>query len=197
MSKQPAAKMKIAPSAGPLKAYFDRVNNIEDDRQAVADAAKDLTAEINSAGLNAKAIKRMVKKSRVKTDEQLEADIELYTALLGEPGATYRSVAEQTKVPRSTLHRLVPKSDRGTEPAHDTETGEITEGGAPNPARDGGAPSKTSEAGTVVATNSEVGIQTATKAEPVPPPEDDLEIPSFLKRSKDGSPAVAAPRPTN
>lgn len=131
MSKTKAAKIKTAPNADALKAYFDRVNRIEDDAEAVREAARDLTTEIKSAGYNAKAIKRMVKESRRKTDEQLEADLDLYRSLLAMPGATYRSVAEQTKVPRSTLHRLVPKDARGTD--HDPETGEITETAASDP----------------------------------------------------------------
>lgn len=127
MSKTKAAKLKIAPSAGPLKAYFDRVSRLEDEREAVAADAKELTQEIKSAGYNAKAIKRMVKESRRKTDDQLEADLELYRALLSMPGATYRSVAEQTKIPRSTLHRLVPNERRGTKLAHVT-TGHDSKG---------------------------------------------------------------------
>jgi len=123
MSKTKAAKIKTAPNAGALKAYFDRVNRIEDDAEAVREAARDLTTEIKSAGYNAKALKRMVKESRRKSDAQLEADLELYRSLLAMPGATYRSVADKVNVPRSTLHRLVPRSDRGTD--HDPETGEL------------------------------------------------------------------------
>lgn len=115
------AKPKAAPVMGELKSFYDRVSRMEDDREALSADTKELTKEINGAGYNAKAIKRMVKESRKKTDEQLEADLELYRSVLAMPGATYRSAAEQLKVPRSTLHRLVPKRANGTEPPHDSD----------------------------------------------------------------------------
>lgn len=116
-------KVKAAPVMGELKSFYDRVSRLEDDREALSADTKELTKEIKGAGYNAKAIKRLVKESRKKTDEQLEADLELYRSVLSMPGATLRSAAKYLGVPKSTLHRLVPRKSNGTSatPAHDSD----------------------------------------------------------------------------
>ena len=112
-----------------LKSFADRLDRLEDERQAIVSDAKDIYTEVKSAGYNPKALRKVLADRRRKTDEALQTDIELYRSYLGEPGSTYRSVADRLGVSKSKLQRLVPRRERGTagQPAHDADTGEIIE----------------------------------------------------------------------
>jgi uncharacterized protein (UPF0335 family) len=119
-----------------LKSFVDRIERVEGERKDLAGDVRDIYVEAKGNGYNPKALRKIIAQRRQKTDEQLEAEIEAYRAALGMPGATYRSVAEEFGVKKSTLHRLVPNSSRGTrpmvdgdigewQPDHDAETGEL------------------------------------------------------------------------
>ena len=102
---------------------------------------KGIYEQVKSAGFNPKALRRVLADRRRKPDAALQADIDLYRAALGEPGSTYRSVADRLGVSKSKLQRLVPRKNGGTAghakvevisppeaevlPAHDASTGEI------------------------------------------------------------------------
>lgn len=122
--------------AAEIKSYVDRIERVEGERKDLAGDVKGIYVEAKGRGYNPKALRKVIAQRRQKTDEEMEADIERYRCALGMPGATYRSVAEELGVTKSTLHRLVPNTSRGTRPmvdadlgewlpAHDVETGEL------------------------------------------------------------------------
>jgi uncharacterized protein (UPF0335 family) len=98
-----------------IQAYAERIIRLLDERDGYTSDVKDVYAEVKSAGFNPKALRKVVAEIRKGTDEAFEAELESYRAALREPGATYRSVAEQTGISKSTLHRLVPKNTNGTD----------------------------------------------------------------------------------
>lgn len=117
MAKQTVKQRKAQPApvdAGDLKRFADRLDSLEEERVGIVGDIKDVFTEVKSKGYNAKALRKVLADRRKKTDEELEADMEMYRAALAEPGATYRSVAERHGIPKTNLHRLVPKSSRGT-----------------------------------------------------------------------------------
>jgi uncharacterized protein (UPF0335 family) len=216
-----------------VASYAERIERLLDERATIDADIKDIYTEVKSADLKPKVLRKAIANKRRKTDAQFEAEVEEYAALLlALPGATYRGVAEQTGIPKSTLQRRVPRKANGTTTPHDPETGEVhgaehstaeagraddsgdqghhpaigvvgaadgidhasgekatqavpdrgaevgvpavrvplsngptVEQGAPNSLRDGGAPVETSTVGPAVTT-----------------PDDDLAIPSFLRR---------------
>ena len=97
-----------------LSDFAARLDRIEEERQAALADAREVYKEAKGEGYNVTALRRVLAARRKPTPADLQADIDLYTSLLGEPGATYRSVAEKVGVPRSTLHRLVPHATSGT-----------------------------------------------------------------------------------
>jgi uncharacterized protein (UPF0335 family) len=124
------------PGSERLESFADRIDRLEEERKAIGADVKDVYTEVDKAGYNTKALRKVLAERRKKTDAELEAEIDRYRVALGMPGATYRSVAEDLGVPKSTLHRLVPVASRGTRPmvdadlgewlpSHDLETGEL------------------------------------------------------------------------
>lgn len=123
-----------------LKSFAERIDRLEEEKKAISGDVKDVYTEVKSAGYNAKALRKVLADRRRKSDDELAADMELYRAALGVPGATYRAVAEQLGVTKSKLQRLVPRNQNGTD--HDPATGEvIEEGSAPVAASEKEVPS--------------------------------------------------------
>jgi uncharacterized protein (UPF0335 family) len=111
-----------------VASYAERIERLLDERATIDADIKDIYQEVKSADLKPKVLRRAIANKRRKVDKQFEEDVEEYAALLlALPGATYRGVAEQTGIPKSTLQRRVPRKRNGTEPPHDPETGEISE----------------------------------------------------------------------
>jgi uncharacterized protein (UPF0335 family) len=192
-----------------VASYAERIERLLDERATIDADIKDIYQEVKSADLKPKVLRRAIANKRRKVDKQFEEDVEEYAALLlALPGATYRGVAEQTGIPKSTLQRRVPQRARGTEPPNDPETGEINkevdhdaglvtlpasevarvapptppansvESGVANLARDGGAPVETSTVGPAV-TTSRIANQIAAVT---PLPDDPLDFPPGLDR---------------
>lgn len=97
-----------------LTSFAERLDRLEDEKQGIASDIKDVYAEVKSAGYNPKALRRVLADRRRKPDAEFEADLDLYRAALGVPGATYRSVAGELGVSKSKLQRLVPRKENGT-----------------------------------------------------------------------------------
>ena len=152
--------------ASKLQSYVDRIENLETEAKALGLDKRSIFEEAQKAGYSAKALRwAIADKKRAAQDAEAHALLTQYRALLNLPGATYRSVAEQTGAKRSTLQRLVPKNERGTEPSHDPETGEINE----------------SCGGVEVPNGSAQGAALGTASAGVAPgPQDDM--PAFLRR---------------
>ncbi len=209
-----------------LKAFADRLDRLEDERLAIVADTREIYEELKGEGYNPKALRRVLKERRKKPDAALEADVELYRAALGEPGATYRAVAEKLGVSKSKLQRLVPRKNGGTAkdgtaeevskpdvisppevetlPAHDAATGEIDETmtsvggveplgdrrhaeGGNKPGSVPGEEVSLSPSALVGATVVERPITSRAGVATGPTdtqPEDTLEIPAHLKRTR-------------
>ena len=145
-----------------LTSIAERIDRLEDERKETAGLIADVYKEAAGHGYNTKALRTVLAARRKPTDETLAADIEMYRALLGMPGATYRSVSERIGVSKTKLQRLVPRKVNGT-PDHDPATGEVIESSGP-PVRgcDGDGPAASRPLDTDI----------------------DLTIPTFLKRER-------------
>lgn len=68
-----------------LASIVSRINRLEDDKKAIGDDIRDVYAEAQSAGLNPKAVRVIVRRQRAdaKKIAELEADVDLYMASLG------------------------------------------------------------------------------------------------------------------
>lgn len=127
--KQQQAEAPIDPSK--LKSYVERIEFVEQEIVEQRGARADIYTEVKASGMKPKMVRKIIKERAKKEEDEAEkAELERYRAALAMPGATYRSVAAKMDVPRSTLHRLVPKNARGTEPPHDPDTGEVIETGS-------------------------------------------------------------------
>jgi uncharacterized protein (UPF0335 family) len=72
-------------AAGQLKAFIERIERLEEDKQAIADDIKDVFAELKGTGFDTKAVRQIVrlrKKDQAERQEE-EAILDLYKAALG------------------------------------------------------------------------------------------------------------------
>ncbi|MDN2565671.1 DUF2312 domain-containing protein [Aquibium sp. A9E412] len=72
-------------AAGQLRAFIERIERLEEDKQALADDIKDVYAEMKANGFDTKAVRTIVrlrKKDQAERQEE-EAMIDLYKAALG------------------------------------------------------------------------------------------------------------------
>jgi len=166
-------------SANRINDFAERLDRIEEDRQAAMADAREVYKEAKGEGYNVKALRRVLTELRRKTDAAYEADLEMYRALLGVPGATYRSVAEQLGVSKTKLQRLVPRSVSGTaessgQPGLSALTADDQPEVASSPLDTPNAPTSDTGAGD--------GTGTDVPSIPAPAVADDLDIPPFLRR---------------
>lgn len=98
-----------------IQSYAERIERVLDEIEGLKDNIKDIYTEVKAADLKTRVLRKAIANKRKKVDAAFEAEVEDYAAaLLAMPGATYRGVAEQTGIPRSTLQRRVPKRENGT-----------------------------------------------------------------------------------
>lgn len=72
-------------AAGQLRAFIERIEKLEEEKQAIADDIKDVFAEMKGTGFDTKAVRtiiRMRKKDAAERQEE-EAILDLYLAALG------------------------------------------------------------------------------------------------------------------
>ncbi len=72
-------------AAGQLRAIIERIERLEEDKQAIADDIKDVYAEAKGTGFDTKAIRTIVrlrKKDQAEREEE-ESVLDLYKAALG------------------------------------------------------------------------------------------------------------------
>lgn len=75
----------VTVAAGQLRAFIERVERLEEEKQTIADDIKEVFAEAKGCGFNVKTIRqivRMRKKDKAKLDEE-RAILELYLSALG------------------------------------------------------------------------------------------------------------------
>jgi len=72
-------------AAGQLRAFIERIERLEEEKQTIADDIKDVFAEAKGTGFDTKALRtiiRMRKKDAAERQEE-EAILDLYKAALG------------------------------------------------------------------------------------------------------------------
>ena len=72
-------------AAGQLRSFIERVERLEEDRQAIADDIKEVFAEMKGTGFDTKAVRTLIrlrKKDQAERQEE-EAILDLYKAALG------------------------------------------------------------------------------------------------------------------
>ncbi|MBX3571738.1 MAG: DUF2312 domain-containing protein [Mesorhizobium sp.] len=72
-------------AAGQLKAFIERVERLEEEKQTISDDIKDVYAEMKGTGFDTKAVRtiiRLRKKDAAERQEE-EAILDLYKAALG------------------------------------------------------------------------------------------------------------------
>jgi uncharacterized protein (UPF0335 family) len=72
-------------AAGQLRAFIERIERLEEEKQTIADDIKDVFAEMKGTGFDTKAVRtiiRMRKKDAAERQEE-EAILDLYMAALG------------------------------------------------------------------------------------------------------------------
>lgn len=72
-------------AAGQLRAFIERIERLEEDKQTIADDIKDVYAELKGTGFDTKAVRtiiRLRKKDQAERQEE-ETILDLYKAALG------------------------------------------------------------------------------------------------------------------
>ena len=72
-------------AAGQLRAFIERIERLEEEKQSLADDIKDVYAEMKGTGFDTKAVRtiiRLRKKDQAERQEE-EAILDLYKAALG------------------------------------------------------------------------------------------------------------------
>lgn len=72
-------------AAGQLRAFVERIERLEEDKQAIADDIKEVYAEMKGNGFDTKAVRTIVrlrKKDQAERQEE-ETILDLYKAALG------------------------------------------------------------------------------------------------------------------
>ena len=72
-------------AAGQLRAFIERIERLEEDKQAIADDIKEVFAELKGTGFDTKAVRTLIrlrKKDQAERQEE-EAILDLYKAALG------------------------------------------------------------------------------------------------------------------
>lgn len=72
-------------AAGQLRAFIERVERLEEEKQTIADDIKEVYAEAKGTGFNAKIIKRVIRLRKMDQAERQEEEAvtELYLSALG------------------------------------------------------------------------------------------------------------------
>ena len=72
-------------AAGQLRAFIERIERLDEDKQAIADDIKEVFAELKGTGFDTKAVRTLIrlrKKDQAERQEE-EAILDLYKAALG------------------------------------------------------------------------------------------------------------------
>lgn len=72
-------------AAGQLRAFIERVERLEEEKQTIADDIKDVYAEMKGTGFDTKAVRAIIKLRKQDSAERQEAEaiLDLYKAALG------------------------------------------------------------------------------------------------------------------
>jgi uncharacterized protein (UPF0335 family) len=72
-------------AAGQLRAFIERVERLEEEKQTIADDIKDVFAEMKGTGFDTKAVRAIIRLRKQDQAERQEAEaiLDLYKAALG------------------------------------------------------------------------------------------------------------------
>lgn len=72
-------------SAGQLRAFVERIERLEEDKQAIADDIKDVFAEAKGTGFDTKALRTIIRERKKDAHERQEEEaiLDLYKNALG------------------------------------------------------------------------------------------------------------------
>ena len=72
-------------AAGQLRAFIERIERLEEDKQAIADDIKEVFAELKGTGFDTKAVRTLIRlRKKDQAERQVEeAILDLYKAALG------------------------------------------------------------------------------------------------------------------
>jgi uncharacterized protein (UPF0335 family) len=85
MAADEIAETSQTVAAGQLRAFIERIERLEEEKQTIADDIKDVFAEMKGTGFDTKAVRaiiRLRKKDQAERQEE-EAILDLYKAALG------------------------------------------------------------------------------------------------------------------
>ncbi len=85
MAADEIAETSQTVAAGQLRAFIERIEKLEEEKQTIADDIKDVFAELKGSGFDTKAVRtiiRLRKKDQNERQEE-EAILDLYKAALG------------------------------------------------------------------------------------------------------------------
>lgn len=72
-------------AAGQLRAFIERIERLEEEKQAIADDIKDVFSELKGTGFDAKAVRAILKmrKQDRREREEHEATVHMYLVAIG------------------------------------------------------------------------------------------------------------------
>ena len=72
-------------AAGQLKAFIERIERLEEEKQTIADDIKDVYAEMKGTGFDTKAVRTIIRLRKKDANERQEEEaiLDLYKAALG------------------------------------------------------------------------------------------------------------------
>lgn len=72
-------------AAGQLRAFIERVERLEEEKQTIADDIKDVFAEMKGTGFDTKAVRTIIRLRKKDANERQEEEaiLDLYMAALG------------------------------------------------------------------------------------------------------------------
>ena len=72
-------------AAGQLKAFIERVERLEEEKQTISDDIKDVYAEMKGTGFDTTAVRTVIRLRKMDADERAEREaiVDLYREALG------------------------------------------------------------------------------------------------------------------
>jgi len=102
-----------------LQSFVERIERLEEEKQAIADDIKEVKAEARSAGFDVKTINRIIKRRRMTQDRRDEEDalLDIYEGALGMLEDTPLGEAARRRLSRKPPPRRDDADDQDEEPA--------------------------------------------------------------------------------
>jgi uncharacterized protein (UPF0335 family) len=193
------SKVKAGPiSADRLKSFIERIEKLEEERKAIGGDIRDIYSEAKGVGYDVKTMRKVVQLRKMDEADRAEQEtlLDVYLHALGmamEPaaravmgGMSYGAAAERFGVPKTSLHRVVPKSDIDAESGTTSTVAETALMEHPPSGKSAGTTERTSGPGSALADHSEADVARPTCAEIAPVESDPWDsvgpIPSRLRR---------------